>query len=54
MLYIKTWFTKLDIISCEVKLPGKVGRGNIFDFVKIGLELKDMLDSIVHRLYKKK
>jgi hypothetical protein len=46
-LYIKPWFKKFEITSCEVKPPGKVGRGDVSDFVKIGLELKGMLDSIV-------
>jgi hypothetical protein len=46
-LYIKPWFTRFDLASCEVKPPKTVGRGDISDFVKIGQGLKDMLNSLL-------
>ncbi|KAI8884067.1 hypothetical protein K501DRAFT_313557 [Backusella circina FSU 941] len=46
-LYIKPWFTRFDLTSCEMKPPKKVGRGDTSDFVKIGQELKETLDSLL-------
>ncbi|KAI9305942.1 hypothetical protein BJ944DRAFT_264339 [Cunninghamella echinulata] len=42
-LYVKPWFTKMPIVTCEVKTPSTANRGYISDFVKLGLEMKDML-----------
>lgn len=45
--YVKPWFKKFNIIACEVKPPSKVGRGDISDYVKLGIEMKDMLNGIM-------
>jgi hypothetical protein len=45
-LYIKPWFTRFDLASCKVKTTKTVGPGDTSDFVKIGRELKDMLNSL--------
>lgn len=46
--YVKPWFKKLNIIACEVKPPSKVGRGDISDYVKLAIEMKDMLDELMN------
>ncbi|KAG1039318.1 hypothetical protein G6F43_012535 [Rhizopus delemar] len=45
--YVKPWFKKFNIVACEVKPPSKVGRGDISDYVKLGIEMKDMLNEIM-------
>ncbi|ORE19240.1 hypothetical protein BCV71DRAFT_283834 [Rhizopus microsporus] len=35
------------LATCEVKPPSKVGRGDISDFVKLGIEMRHMLDEIL-------
>lgn len=46
-LYVKPWYTRFDLASCEVKPPSKVGSGDITDFEKMGLELKEMLEPLL-------
>lgn len=46
--YIKPWFKKFNIVACEVKPSSKVGRGDISDYVKLGIEMKDMLNEIMN------
>ncbi|CAO3614354.1 unnamed protein product [Mucor hiemalis] len=43
--YVKPWLKK--VVSWEVKPPSKVGRGDISDFVKLSIEMKDMVNEII-------
>ncbi|SAL96587.1 hypothetical protein [Absidia glauca] len=45
--YIRPWRTKVDITICEVKPPSKQGSGDQSDFVKLGLEMRGMLDKML-------
>lgn len=45
--YVKPWIKKFKLATCEIKPPSKVGRGDISDFVKLGIEMRDMLDEIL-------
>lgn len=47
MAYVKPWFKKFNIVACEVKPPSEIGRGDISDYVKLGTEMKDMLNEIM-------
>ncbi|KAG1544971.1 hypothetical protein G6F49_010936 [Rhizopus delemar] len=46
--YVKPWIKKFKLATCEIKPPSKVGRGDISDFVKLGIEIRDMLDEILN------
>lgn len=45
--YVKPWIRKFKLATCEIKPPSKVGRGDISDFVKLGIEMRDMLNEIL-------
>ncbi|KAG0183841.1 hypothetical protein DFQ28_000770 [Apophysomyces sp. BC1034] len=46
-LYVKPWHTKIDLATCEVKPPGKPGSSDLSDFVKLGVELRTMLNALI-------
>lgn len=38
---------EFNIVACEVKPSSKVGRGDISDYVKLGIEMKYMLNELM-------
>ncbi|CAO3600522.1 unnamed protein product [Absidia cylindrospora] len=47
LVYIRPWNRKIDLTTCEVKPPLKNGSVDYSDFVKLGLELREMLDTML-------
>ncbi|KAI9302078.1 hypothetical protein BJ944DRAFT_153649, partial [Cunninghamella echinulata] len=45
--FVRPWYTRFDIGVCEVKPPGKKNVGVYSDYVKMGLEMKNMLNCLV-------
>ncbi|KAI9496431.1 hypothetical protein BDB00DRAFT_892354 [Zychaea mexicana] len=45
--YIRPWHMKIDITACEVKPPSKQRNGEHSDFVKLGLEMRGMLNKML-------
>ncbi|CDH51066.1 hypothetical protein RO3G_15572 [Lichtheimia corymbifera JMRC:FSU:9682] len=45
--YIRPWHMKIDITTCEVKPPSKQGNCEHSDFVKLGLEMRGMLNKML-------
>jgi hypothetical protein len=46
--YVKPWIKRFTIAACEIKPPSKVGRGDVSDFAKLGIEMRDMLNEIMN------
>ncbi|SAL96581.1 hypothetical protein [Absidia glauca] len=47
MLVNIPWYTKIDTTTCEVKPPSKQGTGGQSGFVKLGLEMRGMLNKML-------
>lgn len=47
LCYVRPWSKKIDLALCEVKSPGKSGSADVSDFVKLGVEMKAMLNKLV-------
>ncbi|KAI8342661.1 hypothetical protein BC941DRAFT_448851 [Chlamydoabsidia padenii] len=45
--YIRPWYTKIDITTYEVKPPSKQGNSDQSDFVKLGLEMRRMVNKML-------
>ncbi|KAG0161927.1 hypothetical protein DFQ30_004843, partial [Apophysomyces sp. BC1015] len=45
--YIRPLHAKIDIATCEVKPPSKQGTADFSDFVKLGLEMRGMLNAML-------
>lgn len=45
--YVKPWIKNFKLATCEIKPPSKVGCGDISDFIKLGIQMRDILDEIL-------
>ncbi|KAF7720725.1 hypothetical protein EC973_006240 [Apophysomyces ossiformis] len=45
--FVKPWFKRFDLGVCEVKPPGAKNAGVFSDYVKLGFEMKEMLNSLI-------
>jgi hypothetical protein len=48
VLYVVPWYIKREIGACEVKAPNKTNPGPISDFAKLALQMKSMVNELVH------
>ncbi|CAO3576532.1 unnamed protein product [Absidia cylindrospora] len=46
--YIRPWHIKMVITACEIKPPSKNGSTGYSDFVKLWLEMRGMLNKVLH------
>lgn len=47
LAYVRPCKQKIDLVTCEVKPPGRQTYGHQSDFVKLGLEMRSMLNAMI-------